>query len=238
MASIEKDSDRKLSIVIPAFNEQNTIQVLVHKVIAAELDVQKEIIVVDDGSNDGTTVIIRQLELQGLIIAYFHEDNKGKGACLRTGFKHAQGDLVLIQDADLEYDPKDIPRLIQPIIDGRADVVYGTRFHARKQRVHLFWHRLANTILTLLSNIHNNLSLSDMETGYKAFRREVLHSFSIKENRFGVEPEITAKIARRNFRILEVPISYTSRNYQNGKKIGLKDAFRAFWCIIRYRLAD
>lgn len=164
-----------------------------------------------------------------------HEKNLGKGASLRTAFANVEGDIVVVQDADLEYDPADIPRLLRPLLDRRADVVYGSRFHGEAQRAHLFYHRIANAMLTFLSNLLTHLNLSDMECGYKAFRRHVLQDIQIKEDRFGVEPELTAKLAKRKYRIYEVPISYSGRDYSEGKKIGLKDAVRALWCIIKYR---
>jgi glycosyltransferase involved in cell wall biosynthesis len=171
-------------------------------------------------------------------MALFHENNLGKGAALRTAIRHARGEVIVIQDADLEYDPQDIPNLIQPILDGHADVVFGSRFHGRAQRIHLYWHRVANKWLTWLTNLLFNLDLSDMETGYKAFRRSTLNSISLRENRFGIEPELTAKLAKQRCRIYEVPISYYGRDYSRGKKIGLFDAVWAAWCIIRYRIAN
>ncbi len=228
----------ELSIVIPAYNEAATIEQVIDRVQSAPISLSMEILIVDDSSKDGTDVLIRKLAEQENIRAFYHAQNQGKGAALRTAFQHAQGQIVLIQDADLEYSPEDYPQLLEPILSGQADVVYGSRFRGGPQRIHLFWHRLANGLLTFLSNLMNNLNLSDMETGYKVFRREVLSSFEILENRFGVEPEITAKIARRDYRIYEVPISYAGRDYAEGKKIGVRDAFRALWCIVRYRLAD
>ncbi len=227
-----------ISIVIPVFNEAETILATIERVQVALADFGIEILVVDDGSTDGTTELVRELHLQGEIRAFSHRINQGKGAALRTAFGHVEGKIVVIQDADLEYDPRDIPRLIQPILDGDADVVYGSRFHGETQRVHLFWHRVANSVLTLLSNMLTNLNLSDMETGYKAFRAEVLKKLVLRENRFGVEPEITAKIAKQQCRVYEVPISYHGRDYAAGKKIGLRDALRAAWCIIRYRISN
>jgi glycosyltransferase involved in cell wall biosynthesis len=197
-----------------------------------------EILVIDDGSTDGTTQQVRDLAAQGVLRAFFHEANLGKGASLCAAFSQVRGEIVVIQDADLEYDPRDIPRLVEPILDGHADAVYGSRFHGQAQRVHLFWHRVANALLTLCSNGFTNLNLSDMETGYKAFSSEVVKKLTIRESRFGVEPELTAKIARLKCRIYEVPISYFGRDYAAGKKIGFRDALRALWCIIRYRFSD
>lgn len=225
----------RLSIVIPVFNESTTIRQVVDQVRSSLTEHSFEIIVVDDGSADGTTDLVRELNGEQ-IRACYHERNQGKGAALRTAFQHVTGEIVIVQDADLEYDPRDIPKLIQPICDGHADVVYGSRFHGSPQRIHLYWHRVANKWLTWLSNLLNNLNLSDMETGYKVFRRSVLDCIEIKENRFGVEPELTAKVAK--FRIYEVPISYYGRDYSQGKKIGFRDATWAAWCIFRYRLGN
>ncbi len=227
----------RLSIVVPAFNEAATIQTLLGKLQAALSALPYEIIVVDDGSTDGTADLIRQLG-DATVQVVHHTSNQGKGAALRTALELVRGEIVVIQDADLEYDPKDIPSLIQPIVDGHADVVFGSRFRGSAQRCHLFWHRLANSGLTWFSNLFNNLDVSDMETGYKAFRKSVLDQIRIRENRFGVEPELTAKMAKLKCRIYEVPISYYGRDYQQGKKIGFRDAMRAAWCIIRYRIAD
>jgi glycosyltransferase involved in cell wall biosynthesis len=232
------DASPCLSIVVPAFNEAATIQRLVDELHLALPKLSYEIILVDDGSTDGTTPLIQALAQNERVSAIFLVPNQGKGAALRSAFRKVKGDIVVIQDADLEYDPRDIPRLIQPILEDRADVVYGSRFYGSTQRIHLFWHRLANRWLTTLSNVMNNLNLSDMETGYKAFRRIALEGIVIRENRFGVEPELTAKFARRKHRIYETPISYYGRDYSQGKKIGLHDAFRAVWCIVRYRMLD
>src|SRR5712691_6871289 len=228
--------DFKLSVAIPVYNERATIQEIIRRVRAVPL--RKEIVIVDDGSTDGTRDLLRALEGEPDLRILYHKRNAGKGAALRTAFRHVTGDVVVIQDADLEYDPREYPRLIQPIVDGRADVVYGSRFVGDAVRVHLFWHRMANGLLTLLSNIFTNLNLTDMETGYKVFRRSVLEEIELREKRFGVEPELTAKIARRKLRIYEMPISYAGRDYAEGKKIGLKDALKAFYCIFRYWLAD
>jgi glycosyltransferase involved in cell wall biosynthesis len=228
----------ELSIIVPVFNESATFVECVRRLTTALSHYHFEILVIDDGSKDGTDRLVRDLVSRQEILAIFHENNQGKGAALRTGFAQAKGDIIVIQDADLEYDPCDIVRLIQPILNGRADVVFGSRFHGEAEHVHLYCHRVANAILTLLSNFMTNLNLSDMECGYKAFRKEVIQSFEIKEKRFGVEPELTAKVAKRGYRIYEVPISYSGRDHSQGKKIGLRDAFRALWCIVRYRVAD
>jgi glycosyltransferase involved in cell wall biosynthesis len=224
----------KLSVVIPVFNEKDTIRELYDAVRAVNLD--KEIILVDDFSTDGTRDILRALPEDSTRI-FFHERNRGKGAALRTAFGHVTGDIVIIQDADLEYDPKQYPKLIQPILDGKADVVYGSRFVTGDyRRVLYFWHMLGNTFLTLLSNMLTNLNLTDMETCYKVFRKDVLERITIEENRFGFEPEITAKISRLDVRIYEVGISYSGRTYKEGKKIGWKDGVSALRCILKYNL--
>jgi len=223
-----------LSVVIPCYNESQTLERVLRAVSAAEYD--KEIIVVDDASEDGTADLMRG-QLKDLInVPLFHTLNKGKGAALRTGIEKASGDIVLIQDADLEYDPKDYPVLLAPILNDKADVVYGSRFAGRgAQRVLYFWHYVGNRFLTLLSNCFTNLNLSDMETGYKVFRREFIQSVEVEQNRFGFEPEITAKIARiPGVRIYEVGISYFGRTYAEGKKIGWKDGVQAVYCIFRY----
>jgi glycosyltransferase involved in cell wall biosynthesis len=228
----------KLSIVIPVYNEANTIRTLISTVDAAQLPTEiaeKEIILVDDYSTDGTRDVLRELE--GNYKVVYHEKNMGKGGALRTGFAQCTGDIVLIQDADLEYDPSEYSRLLKPIIKGRADVVYGSRFvSGQPHRVVYYWHRVGNGFLTLLSNMLSNLNLTDMETCYKVFRSEILKQITIKENRFGFEPEITAKIAKLNCRIYEVGISYYGRTYEEGKKINWKDGVRAIWCILKYNL--
>jgi glycosyltransferase involved in cell wall biosynthesis len=223
----------KLSVVIPVYNEKQWVREIMRRVEA--VPIPKEVILVDDCSTDGTREILREFEQRGHIVLY-QPANQGKGAALRTGFKHASGDVVLVQDADLEYDPSEYPRLIQPILENRADVVYGSRFIGESHRVLYFWHAVGNKALTVLSNLFTNLNLTDMETCYKAFRREVLKDITLKSDRFGFEPEITAKIAkhRPKWRIYEVPISYSGRTYEEGKKIGLRDAIQAFFCIIRY----
>jgi len=247
--------DPKLSVVIPVYNEKDTIFEILRRVQDTEM--RKEIILVDDCSKDGTRQILEKLaELQGKgdprataddggdpielteIRFFFQGENQGKGAALRRGFAVTTGDIVLVQDADLEYDPRDYPRLLEPILDGRADVVFGSRFLGGPQRVHYFWHYVANRFLTLLSDMATNLKLSDMETCYKVFRREVLKNIQIKSNRFGFEPEITAKVAKGKWRVYEVPISYAGRTYEEGKKITWKDGVQALWCIIRFKFGD
>lgn len=227
----------KLSIVIPVFNEVGTVDEIIRRVQSAPFE--KEIIVVDDCSTDGTVQLLRKIDaIQENIKVYYHDRNRGKGAALRTGFTAVQGDVVIIQDADLEYDPREYPNLLEPILDGRADVVYGSRFLGGPHRVLFFWHYVGNKFLTLLSNTVSNLNLTDMETCYKAFRTEVLNDLSLKSNRFGFEPEFTMKIAKRRFRIYEVPISYSGRTYHEGKKINWKDGVAAIYTILRYRFFD
>jgi glycosyltransferase involved in cell wall biosynthesis len=224
----------KVSIVIPVYNECETILQLLAAVRAVPLD--KEIVLVDDGSTDGTRDILAGVADSDTRVI-FHEKNRGKGAALRTGFRAVTGDLIIIQDADLEYDPADYCKLLQPILDGKADVVYGSRFVGGEQhRVLFFWHMLGNKFLTLLSNMLSNLNLTDMETCYKVFRREILEQISLQEERFGFEPEITAKVARLQARIYEVGISYAGRTYHEGKKIGWKDGISALRCIVKYNL--
>jgi glycosyltransferase involved in cell wall biosynthesis len=231
-------ADFKLSVVIPVYNERQWVRELVRRVQA--VPIPKEIVMVDDCSTDGTRDILKELEGPNVRVI-FQQHNQGKGAALRQGFLHATGNVVLVQDADLEYDPSEYPRLIQPIVENKADVVFGSRFSGDHHRVLYYWHAVANSLLTGLSNMFTNLNLTDMETCYKVFRREVLADLRLKSNRFGFEPEVTAKIAKhRNpkWRIYEVPISYSGRTYEEGKKIGLKDAFTAFYCIVRYWLFD
>ena len=226
----------KLSVVIPCYNEAATIAGIVAAVRAAPL-ADKEIIVVDDCSTDGTREILKGELAARIDRVVFHEKNQGKGAALRTGIRAATGDVVVIQDADLEYDPQEYPRLLAPIQDDRADVVYGSRFMGgAPHRVLYFWHSIGNGLLTLLSNMFTNLNLTDMETCYKCFRRELIQSIEIEEDRFGFEPEITAKVAKLGCRIYEVGISYYGRTYAEGKKIGYKDGFRALWCIFKYNV--
>jgi glycosyltransferase involved in cell wall biosynthesis len=224
----------KLSVVIPVYNEEKTIRDIYNAVKAVEID--KEIILVDDCSTDGSAAILKELAGLGTRVIT-HEKNMGKGAALRTGFNNVTGDIIIIQDADLEYDPSQYHKLIQPILEGKADVVYGSRFVTGDyRRVLFFWHSVGNKFLTLLSNMFTNLNLTDMETCYKVFRREFLEKITIEENRFGFEPEITAKVAKLGVRIYEVGISYSGRTYTEGKKIGWKDGFSALRCILKYNL--
>jgi glycosyltransferase involved in cell wall biosynthesis len=225
----------KLSVVIPVYNEISTIGEILNRVRSVPQD--KEIIVIDDGSMDGTREWLEKLTMQEVTVL-FHSENKGKGAALRTGFEQATGDIVIIQDADLEYDPRDYDCLIGPIADGRADVVFGSRFLGGPHRVLFFWHYVGNKVLTILSNMLTNLNLSDMETGYKAFRTSLLREIRIKSNRFGFEPEITAKFARVKCRMYEVPISYSGRGYEEGKKITWRDGLAALFHVIRFRFFD
>ena len=226
-----------LTVVIPCYNERATVAELLRRVRA--VPVEKEIIVVDDQSTDGSRDVVAALAAQWTEIRHLMQPvNRGKGAAIRRGIEEARGDIVLIQDADLEYDPEEYPKLIQPIVDGHADAVFGSRFEGHPRRVMLFWHRLGNTFLTFLSNMTTNLDLTDMETCYKVFRREVIQSIRLKSDRFGIEPEITAKLAKRGYRIFEVPISYYGRDYWEGKKINWKDGLSALWTILRYGLFD
>jgi glycosyltransferase involved in cell wall biosynthesis len=232
----------KLSIVIPVYNEEATLREIVRRTLAAQVDAEKEIILVDDGSTDGSREVMKEIEREHgspPIRVFFHDGNRGKGAAMRTGFSAVTGDIVLIQDADLEYDPRDYPQLLEPILEGRADVVYGSRFvGAQAHRVLLFWHMIGNRVLTLFSNMLTNLNLTDMETGYKVFRSEVIHNISVKSNGFEFEPEITAKIARAGHRVYEVGISYAGRDYAEGKKITWVDGVKAIMAIMRYRFFD
>ncbi len=228
----------KLSIVIPVYNEKKYIREIVKQVREVNLPgIEKEIIIVDDYSTDGTRDILQNVLIKEVAQVVYHEENMGKGAALRTGFQYASGDVVIIQDADLEYDPAEYGKLLKPILDGKADAVYGSRFvGSEPHRVLFFWHYLGNKLLTLLSNMFTNLNLTDMETCYKMFRKEVLDSIQIEQNRFGFEPEITAKLARGNWRIYEIGISYSGRNYAEGKKINWQDGVQALWCILKYNL--
>jgi glycosyltransferase involved in cell wall biosynthesis len=224
----------RLSVVVPVFNEISTISEILARIRAAPLD--KEIIVVDDCSTDGSRQYLESLPKSPDLITLFHTVNQGKGAALRTGIAAATGDALIIQDADLEYDPREYSKLLQPIEDGRADVVYGSRFvGGETHRVLYFWHSMGNRFLTLVSNAFTNLNLTDMETCYKMFRREVIQRVRIEEDRFGFEPEITAKVAAMRCRVYEVGISYSGRTYEEGKKIGWRDGVRALWCIVKYR---
>ena len=226
-----------ISIVIPVFNEINTISAVLKRVESVNLPFAKEIIIVDDYSTDGTGELLQKLPYNCNTRVICHSRNYGKGAALKTGFVQTRGDIIIIQDADLEYDPQEYPKLLQPILDGKADVVYGSRFKGSEaHRVINFWHYIGNTLLTLLSNMFTNLKLTDMETCYKAFRKDVLMQINIEEKRFGFEPEITAKLSKLNCRIYEVGISYTGRSYQDGKKIGWRDGVRALWCILKYNV--
>ena len=226
----------KLSVIIPCYNEVNTIGTIVDAVINCSYP-HKEIIVVDDCSTDGTGPLLRESIESRLSRIIYHERNPGKGAALRTGIAEATGDIVIIQDADLEYNPEEYPKIVAPILQGKADVVYGSRFMGGEaHRVVYFWHMVGNRVLTLLSNIFTNINLTDMETCYKAFRREVIQSVTIEENRFGFEPEITAKLARKKFVFYEVGIAYYGRTYEEGKKIGWKDGVSALRCIIKYNV--
>ena len=226
---------KTLSIVIPVFNEARTIAQVLERVRAASsLGLEKELVVVDDGSTDGTREYLAGLREPGTRCV-FHERNQGKGAALRTGFAHASGDVVMVQDADLEYDPADYPLLLQPILDGKADVVLSSRFLAgQAHRVLYFWHSMGNRALTLLSNVCTNLNLTDMESGYKLFTRDVVRRVTLQENRFGFEPEIVAKVARLRCRVYEVGVSYAGRTYEDGKKVTWRDGVRALWCIVKY----
>lgn len=228
----------KLSIIIPCYNEIETIETIIKQVQDVNLEgIEKELVIVDDGSQDGTRDFLDTLREQDCFQIIFHEVNKGKGAALRTGFERATGDLMIVQDADLEYDPNEYPKLLKPILNGKADIVYGSRFAGgESHRVLYFWHSLGNKCLTLLSNMFTNLNLTDMEVCYKLFKREVIEAISLKEDRFGFEPEVTAKAAQKGFVFYEVGISYYGRTYSEGKKIGWKDGIRAVYVIVKYGL--
>ena len=226
----------KLSIVIPIYNERETLETLIAKVNAVDYD--KEIILIDDFSTDGTREILSKYEKKQGFKVLYHNHNQGKGAALRTGFSSVNGDIIIIQDADLEYNPADYGTLIEPIMDGRADVVYGSRFLGGPHRVLFFWHSIGNMVLTTLSNMLTNVNLTDMETGYKVFTKRVNDTLTFKCDRFGFEPEFTAKVAKNNFRIYEVPISYNGRDYSEGKKITWKDGVAAIWYIIKFKFTN
>ena len=226
----------KLSVIIPVYNEVESIETIIQRVRATNL--VHEIVLVDDGSKDGTRDILKKLEGQKDLHIILHEKNQGKGAAVRTGMFSAKGDILLIQDADLEYDPRDYPDLLKPIEEGLADVVYGSRFLGKAHRVTMFWHMVANKSLTLMTNILYNTILTDMETGYKVFRKEVIQGMTIRANSFNFEPEFTAKILKRNYRIFEVPITFNPRDYSQGKKIKLHDAFEAVWALLKYRFVE
>ena len=228
----------RLSIIMPVYNERETLREILRQVRAVELpDIEKEIIVIDDGSTDGSRDILNDEAQAGDLVVLYHEKNRGKGAAVRTGIDHASGDIIIIQDADLEYDPRDYEKLIQPIIEGRVTVVYGSRFLGPRKAM-LFWHMLGNKLLTLTTNILYNTILSDMETCYKCFRADVVKDIPLRARRFELEPEITAKVLKRGHRIFEVPISYYGREYHEGKKISWRDAPLAFWTLLKYRFVD
>lgn len=227
----------KLSVLIPAYNEANTIATLLDRIENIRLPVALEIVAVDDGSTDDTWEILRQRKKDGFVVLR-HEHNRGKGAAVRTALAQATGDIVLIQDADLEYDPQDYPTLLAPILDNRADVVYGSRFLGGPHRVLMFWHYLGNLLFTFLTDILYNVNLTDMGVGYKVFRADAIKDLTLRSNRFGFEPEITAKICKRHCRLYEVPISYGGRTYAEGKKITWRDGFVYLWCLLRYRFYD
>ena len=228
----------KLSIVIPVYNERHTVELLLKRVEAVPYD--KEIILVDDASTDGTREILERLahDHGDQVRLFLHTRNRGKGAAIRTAIEHVTGDIAIIQDADLEYDPKDYPALLEPILEGHADVVFGNRFHGGSHRVLYFWHYVGNRFLTNLCNMMTNLNLSDMEVGYKVFRTDVLQCLRLKSDRFGIEPELTVKVAKLGCRIYEVPIAYHGRTYAEGKKITWRDGIAALYCILRFRLFD
>jgi glycosyltransferase involved in cell wall biosynthesis len=227
----------KLSVVIPVYNEKKTIEEIIRRVQAVKIGLEKEIIIVDDCSQDGTRQILEKIDSSDVKIC-FHSQNMGKGGALQTGFSRATGDIILIQDADLEYNPAEYPKLLEPILDGRADVVYGSRFLGGPHRVLFFWHYMGNKFLTTLSNMIANLNLTDMETCYKAFKKDLLSKIKLRSKRFGFEPEITVKFAKLKCKIYEVPISHSGRDYSEGKKIGWKDGIAAIYHILRYKFFD
>lgn len=226
----------KLSVIMPIFNELNTLDEIIKRV--QQTGLADEIVLIDDGSTDGTRDLVRKYQGQEGFTVVLHEHNQGKGAAVRSGFLAAKGEIFLIQDADLEYDPQEYPKLLKPLEDGIADVVYGSRFLGASRRVAMFWHMIANKMLTLFTNILYDTILSDMETGYKVFKREVVQDMPLHAKRFEFEPEFTAKILKRNYRIFEVPITFNPRDYEEGKKIGLSDAFEAIWALLKYRFVD
>jgi glycosyltransferase involved in cell wall biosynthesis len=227
-----------LSVVIPCYNEVTTIEEIVRQVRAVQLDIAREIVIVDDGSTDGTRDVLKRIESLPDVRVFYHERNMGKGAAVRTAIQHVAGDAVLIQDADLEYDPRDYPLLLRPLLEGRSKVVYGSRFLGGPRRAMLFWHMIANKLLTLATNILYDTILSDMETCYKLFAMDVVRSIPLRARGFELEPEITAKVLKRGYRIYEVPISYAGREYHEGKKIKGGDAFKAMWALLKYRFVD
>lgn len=226
----------KVSVIIPVYNERSTLEEILSRVRAQEI--ASEILVIDDGSVDGTREMLADLNQEDSLRVILHEHNQGKGAAVRTGFQNASGDVFLIQDADLEYDPRDYPTLLQPIEEGIADVVYGSRFLGGPRRSVMFWHMVANRLLTFMTNLLYNTILSDMETGYKVFKREIVDGMVIHANSFDFEPEFTAKILKKKVRVYEVPISFNPRDYDEGKKIGMWDAFQAVWTLLKYRFVD
>ena len=228
----------KLSVIIPVYNERQTVELLLKRVEAAPYE--KEILLVDDASTDGTSQILERLahDHRDQVRLFLHTGNRGKGAAIRTAIEHVTGDIVLIQDADLEYDPQDYPRLLEPILEGHADVVFGNRFHGGPHRVLYFWHSVGNRVLTNLCNMMTNLNLSDMEVGYKVFRAEILKALRLKSDRFGIEPDLTVKVAKLGCRVYEVPIAYHGRTYAEGKKITWRDGIAALYYIVRFRLFD